>query len=128
MNTEPELLNERLERLAIVLDEIMPQCALLVRDAISMLKEQEKMLKEQEVRLLTEKEATAWCEDYNKETVRTKPVVEEYLRPFDKAHWFEWITPDNDYFTADIVGYNEQVRLWTGMPTEEQWKAEKWKT
>jgi hypothetical protein len=41
MNTEPELLNERLERLAIVLDEIMPQCALLVRDAISLLKEQE---------------------------------------------------------------------------------------
>ena len=43
MNTEPELLNERLERLAIVLDEIMPQCALLVRDAIVLLKEQEPM-------------------------------------------------------------------------------------
>lgn len=42
MNTEPELLNERLERLAIVLDEIMPQCALLVRDAISLLKEQQE--------------------------------------------------------------------------------------
>ena len=41
MNTEPELLNERLERLATVLDEIMPQCALLVRDALAMLKEQE---------------------------------------------------------------------------------------
>jgi hypothetical protein len=45
MNTEPELLNERLERLAIVLDEIMPQCALLVRDAISMLKEQETVVR-----------------------------------------------------------------------------------
>ena len=41
MYTEPELLNERLERLAIVLDEMMPGCALLVRDALSMLKEQE---------------------------------------------------------------------------------------
>lgn len=37
MNTEPELLNERLERLAMVLDEIMPNCALLVRDAIALL-------------------------------------------------------------------------------------------
>ena len=41
MRTEPELLNERLDRLAIVLDEIMPNCALLVRDAIDLLKEQE---------------------------------------------------------------------------------------
>ena len=40
MYTEPELLNERLERLASVLDEIMPMCALLVRDAIALLKEQ----------------------------------------------------------------------------------------
>jgi len=39
MNTEPELLNERLERLAIVLDETMPNCALLVRDALVLLKE-----------------------------------------------------------------------------------------
>lgn len=44
MNTEPELLNERLERLAIVLDEIMPQCAVLVRDAIELLREQEHKL------------------------------------------------------------------------------------
>ena len=41
MNTEPELLNERLERLATVLDEIMPRCALLVRDALTLLKEKE---------------------------------------------------------------------------------------
>ena len=33
---------ERLERLAIVLDELMPQCAELVRDAISLLKEREE--------------------------------------------------------------------------------------
>ena len=44
MNTEPELLNERLERLAIVLDEIMPHCALLVRDALELLKEQQKRI------------------------------------------------------------------------------------
>ena len=41
-----ELLLERLERLAIVLDELMPQCAELVRDSIAMLKEQEKALYE----------------------------------------------------------------------------------
>ena len=41
MRTEPELLNERLDRLALVLDEIMPNCANLVRDTIELLKEQE---------------------------------------------------------------------------------------
>lgn len=41
MITEPELLNERLERLAMVLDEIMPNCASLVRDALELLKEQQ---------------------------------------------------------------------------------------
>lgn len=35
------LLNERLDRLALVLDEIMPNCANLVRDAMELLKEQE---------------------------------------------------------------------------------------
>lgn len=44
MNTEPELLNERLERLAMVLDEIMPNCALLVRDALELLKDQQKLI------------------------------------------------------------------------------------
>ena len=38
---DKELLLEQLERLAIVLDELMPKCAELVRDAITMLKEQE---------------------------------------------------------------------------------------
>lgn len=41
MRTEPELLNERLDRLALVLDEIMLNCANLVRDALDLLKEQE---------------------------------------------------------------------------------------
>lgn len=41
MTPDRELLLERLERLAIVLDELMPQCAELVRDAISLLEEQE---------------------------------------------------------------------------------------
>jgi hypothetical protein len=44
MITEPELLNERLERLAMVLDEIMPNCALLVRDALELLKEQKETI------------------------------------------------------------------------------------
>ena len=46
MNTEPELLNERLERLATVLDEIMPQCALLVRDALVLLKEKDSEIRQ----------------------------------------------------------------------------------
>ena len=37
-----ELLLERLELLAIVLDGLMPRCAELVRDSIALLKEQEK--------------------------------------------------------------------------------------
>ena len=37
-----ELMLERLERLATVLDELMPRCAELVRDTIAMLKEQGK--------------------------------------------------------------------------------------
>lgn len=53
MITEPELLNERLERLAIVLDEIMPNCALLVRDALAILKEQEERIKSLEHQLET---------------------------------------------------------------------------
>ena len=40
-----ELLLERLERLAVVLDELMPQCAELVRNAIALLKEQENASK-----------------------------------------------------------------------------------
>lgn len=45
MRTEPELLNERLDRLALVLDEIMPNCANLVRDALELLKEQEAVVR-----------------------------------------------------------------------------------
>ena len=43
--TDRELLLERLERLAIVLDELMPQTAELVRDAIALLKKQERIIK-----------------------------------------------------------------------------------
>ena len=42
--TDRELLLERLERLAIVLDELMPQCAELVRDAITIMNEQQKLI------------------------------------------------------------------------------------
>lgn len=37
-----ELLLKQLGRLAFVLDELMPQCAELVRDALALLKEQEE--------------------------------------------------------------------------------------
>ena len=43
--SDRKLLLERLERLAIVLDELMPQCAELVRDAISLLKEQPEIVR-----------------------------------------------------------------------------------
>ena len=42
---DKSLLIERLERLAIVLDELIPGCAELVRDAISLLKEQDEEVK-----------------------------------------------------------------------------------
>ena len=45
MRTEPELLNERLDRLAIVLDETMPNCAELVRDALELLKSQPQIVR-----------------------------------------------------------------------------------
>ena len=41
-----KLLLEQLERLAIVLDELMPQCAELVRNSISLLKEQEAIIEQ----------------------------------------------------------------------------------
>ena len=45
MRTEPELLNIRLERLAHVLDVIMPNCANLVRDALELLKERPELVR-----------------------------------------------------------------------------------
>jgi len=82
MITEPELLNERLERLAMVLDEIMPNCASLVRDAVALLKEQEhkdKMFHALEddwktlKKLLKEQEAeTEWCERCGRVRLKSK--------------------------------------------------------
>ena len=45
MRTEPELLDIRLDRLAHVLDVIMPNCANLVRDALELLKEQPELIR-----------------------------------------------------------------------------------
>lgn len=74
MRTEPELLNERLDRLALVLDEIMPNCANLVRDALDMLKEQEREIKA--LRLLVE-----WATDCD---FGFDQFPEEYERYKDK--------------------------------------------
>ena len=49
--TDRGLLLERLERLAIVLDELMPQCAELVRDTIALLKEQDETIDKLEYKL-----------------------------------------------------------------------------
>ena len=67
MRTEPELLNERLDRLALVLDEIMPNCANLVRDALDLLKEQEAIVQCKDCkhgrRMKTEDGIEVYCEN-----------------------------------------------------------------
>lgn len=79
MNTEPELLNERLERLAMVLDEIMPNCALLVRDALELLKEQDAVVR---------------CKDciHMKDDGSISPLIWCSIHEFGRM---------NDYFCAD---------------------------
>lgn len=66
---DKELLLERLERLAFVLDQIMPRCAGLVRDAISLLKEPEvvrckecKFWQSMVSRIIDDKEEWHLCE------------------------------------------------------------------
>lgn len=54
MITEPELLNERLERLALVLDGIMPNAANLVRDALELLEERPELVRCKDCRYLNE--------------------------------------------------------------------------
>lgn len=58
--TDMKLLLEQLERLAVVLDEIiiMPRCAVLVRDAIALLKKQQHEIWElqEQVEYLTDKQ------------------------------------------------------------------------
>lgn len=43
---DKEVFYGQLERLAIVLDEIMPGCATLVRDVLALLKEQEAIIEQ----------------------------------------------------------------------------------
>lgn len=108
MYTEPELLNERLERLAMVLDEIMPNCALLVRDAL-------ELLKKQEVRELTIEEWQEW-----KKNQKRNPIC--ILWENDTSPM--WILNPNDvHEPALLIG---KLKLFTGKPTFQQCKAVKW--
>ena len=75
-----------------------------------------------EARILSLQEAEEWCE-FDSPT-RNKPVVQEYVQTWNPNRnvILEWIYPNEDFSTADIVGYGETNRLWTSMPTEEQRK------
>ena len=120
--TDRELLLERLERLAIVLDELMPQCAELVRDTIA-------MLKEQEPRILD------WDE------IRNYPVVYGEFRGVKDIYpliitvdswgrclsWNPGINVSKEFIL--VVSDEEDrknTRCWNKMPTEEQRQAVKW--
>jgi len=77
-------------------------------------------------RLMTLQEAEEWSSDLNSQT-RTKPVWEEYRF---KPSWsetevarIEKIEPTDDFLSADIIGYNQTMRLWTAKPTNEQIKS-----
>lgn len=122
MKTEPELLNERLERLAIVLDTIMPRCADLVRDAIT-------LLKEQEPRIL------AWDEIKNYSVVygEFKGIVEIYpliITLDNQGRALSWNPEINIGDKYLLLVYDEEdrknTRCWNKMPTNEQRERIKW--
>ena len=78
-------------------------------------------------RLMTLEEAEEWC-NLNSPT-RTKPVYQEYIHNAwgkGKCIGLERIDPDDDFMSADIVGYGETNRLWTSRPTEEQRNGTPW--
>ena len=76
-------------------------------------------------KMLTQEEAIAWCKASPSDR---KSIVNEYIQTWskDKNVILECIDPQDDFDTADIVGYGEVTRLWTDMPTDEQRKAEPW--
>lgn len=83
---------------------------------------------EEEPRLLTKEEAELWCSSFDNE-LRKYPVYEETRRKTNGEWGYfppERIDPYDDYLSADIVGYGEIVRLWTGMPTKEQREKAEW--
>lgn len=77
------------------------------------------LLKAREPRVMTELEACEW--------IRSDPELRDPI--FEETRsggGGVWIDPDNDYDTADIVGYGTTVRCWTSRPTDEQREAVKW--
>jgi hypothetical protein len=74
----------------------------------------------EEAKVMTLKEALEWC-DLDSKT-RVKPVYQEYVRTWtnEKEVVIERINPDEDFMSADIIGYNKTNRLWTKKPTKLQ--------
>ena len=114
--TDRELLLERLERLAIVLDELMPQCAELVRDAVALLKEQEERL-DSIVCFENGDKVRLWncplCKSEVRIVLKGQP---EIIRCMDCKHYQEYFgikmsyctlmeheIPSSDWFCADGV-------------------------
>ena len=80
-------------------------------------------------KLMTLQEAEAWCSDFDSPT-RIEPVYEEYRF---KPTWsekvvtrIEKVDPSDDFLSADIIGYGEEMRLWIAKPTKEQIKSTPW--
>ena len=100
MKTEPELLNERLDKLALVLDEIMPNCANLVRDALELMKNQEKEISNISKRYLdlvkvaSKKPDIVRCKECKHRDEATSPYGEIWCKRNDRS-------VDGDWFCAD---------------------------
>lgn len=78
-------------------------------------------------RVFTQEEAEEWCR-YNS-PLRANPVWHEYVQTWtkEKKVVLERIDPQEDFDTADIVGYGETNRLWSDKPTRKQMKETPWK-
>ena len=77
------------------------------------------LLEKQIPKLLSLDEALDWIDA----PCDKRPVI------FAEYHgeWsIECINPVSDFDRADIVGYGEDIRLWTAWPIEEQREAEPW--
>ena len=121
--TDMELLLERLERLAIVLDELMPQCAELVRDSIALLKEQEaKCLIKAELNDLNENQFV-WIEERTGYLYCLQIIG--ICREKSGVSDIQFNAPTS-YVERSTNTYGKSYRIWTNKPTEEQSQAVKW--
>lgn len=80
---------------------------------------------EEPARLMTRAEVVDWI---NSDCNTRDPICEEVWPSWNinPKPYLCWIDPCDDYDTADIVGYGENVRVWTKRPTEKQRAEAKW--